>query len=86
MIEINGHRLYDCDDIDNMLIRLDEAGKELKQKVIDYVKETETGIDRRPLLNVVTNPSDCYAEYFDRFDSDVGEKFIRIMEKFNLVY
>ena len=86
MIEINGHRLYDDDDIDNMLDRIHEADKELKEKVVEYVKETETGIDRRPLLDVVSNPSECCAEYFDRFDSDVVEKFIRIMEKFQLAY
>lgn len=86
MIEINGHRLYDYDDIDNMIIKLEEADKELKEKVVNYVKETETGMDRRPLLNVVTNPSNCCAEYFERFDSDVAEKFIWIMEKFQLAY
>ena len=86
MIMINGHKLYEYQDIYNMLDRLCEVDKSVREKILKYVKETETGMDRRPLLNVVTNPSDCYAEYFDRFDSDVGEKFIRIMEKFNLAY
>ena len=86
MTEINGHRFYDNDDIENMLNNLDEADKELQEKVINYVKETETGMDKKPLLDVVSNPSDYYAEDFDRFDSAVAEKFIKIMEKFNLIY
>lgn len=86
MREINGHRIYYNEDIEEMLVRLAHVDNARKEKVIEYVKATETGMDRKPLLSVVSDPSRCCAEYFDRFDSDVAEKFIKIMEKFNLAF
>ena len=86
MREINGHRIYYNEDIEEMLVRLDNVDNARKEEVIEYVKATETGMDRTPLLAVVNDPSRCCAEYFDRFDSAVADKFIWIMEKFNLAY
>lgn len=86
MIEINGHRLYDNDDIYSMLDRLYEADKELKGKIIQYVKETEKGMDRTPLLNILNDSLEYNIDYLESLDSAVTEKFIDLMEKFQLAY
>lgn len=84
MREINGHKLYEYEDIYNMLDRLYEVDKSVREKILNYVKETETGIDRRPMINIVSDPLEYHIDYLESLDSDVTEKFIILMEKFNL--
>ena len=84
MIMINGHKLYEYQDIYNMLDRLCEVDKSVREKILKYVKETETGIDRRPMLKIVSDPLEYNIDYLESLDSDVTEKFIVLMEKFNL--
>ena len=86
MREINGHRIYEYEDIYNMLDRLYEVDESVREKILNYVKETETGIDRRPMINIVSDPLEYHIDYLESLDSDVTEKFIILMEKFNLAY
>lgn len=84
MILINGHKLYEYQDIYNMLDRLYEVDKATREKILNYVKETEIGIDRVPMLNIVRDPLEYHIDYLNRLDSAVTDKFIILMEKFNL--
>ena len=85
MIFINGHKLYEYQDIYNMLDRLYEVDKATREKILNYVKETEIGIDRVPMLNIVRDPLEYHIDYLNRLDSAVTDKFIILMEKFGLV-
>ena len=84
MIFINGHKLYEYQDIYNMLDRLYEVDKATREKILNYVKETEIGIDRVPMLNIVRDPLEYHIDYLNRLDSAVTDKFIILMEKFGL--
>lgn len=86
MTIINGYMLYDDNDIYNMLNNLYNAEKELKDEIYNYVVHTEWGMDRVPLLNIVEDSMEYNVDYLCALDSEVTEKFIRLMEMFGLVY
>ncbi len=75
MININGHILYESDDIQQMLAEV--KGSELFGDLID--KSSISDSDKRAIRAVV---SEGWYEEFDRYDSVVCEHFIRIYEKY----
>ena len=83
---INGYRYYNNEDVYNMLERLEKAEPELRVLILNYVEETEIGIDRAVMLNIVSEPLEYNVDYLDSLDSAVTEKFIYLMEQFNLAY
>ncbi len=83
---INGYRYYNNEDVYNMLERLEKAEPELRVSILNYVEETEIGIDRAVMLNIVSEPLEYNVDYLDSLDSAVTEKFIYLMEQFNLAY
>ena len=67
--------MYNNNDIERFLI---EARKN-KEKVLAAIKKNANGMDYYALCEVV-NESDFVAEDFCRYDSDVCEQFLTIME------
>lgn len=66
-------KLYDYDDIQNMLYILYE-NQAIKNHVLEKIREFELGgIDFGSLVHCI---EECSAEEFNRYDSDVCEKFI----------
>lgn len=81
---INGQAFYDEQDIYRMFNNLCCIDIGVRQQLYNYVSCNEYGMDREPLLNIVSNPLEYNIDYLYRFDSDVTEKFIRYMEVFGL--
>lgn len=84
MTIINGHVLYDSEDIYNMLDTLVEIDSEKRNEIIEYIKYGDYGIDTRALINIVSDPLEYNVDYMDALDSDVSERFIEIMEHFGI--
>ena len=82
---INGHRFYDEQDMEIMMETLYRADRRLKEQIYDYVACNEYGMDRAPLLNIISDPMEYNVEYLYSLDSAVVEKFICIMELFGIV-
>ena len=81
---INGHVFYDENDVYTMLENLYNLDVGSREQIYAYVYQNETGIDRQPLLNIVRDPMEYNMDYLYRLDSDVTEKFIRLMERFGI--
>ena len=84
MTIINGHALYNSEDISNMLLILEIIDTEKREQIIDYIKNGGYGIDTRALMNIVRNPLKYNLDYMDALDSDVSESFIKIMKHFRI--
>lgn len=84
MMIINGHTYYDSDDVYRMLENLYNVDICFKEQIYAYVFENEIGIDRIPLLNIISDPLEYNMDYLYNLDSEVTEKFIRYMETFGL--
>ena len=84
MTEIRGQRIYDETDIYNMLEKLNQQDKVTRKQIAEYVKQTEEGIDKIPLLNIISNLMEYNLDYLARLDSAVTDKFIDLMENFQL--
>ena len=82
---INGHRFYDEQDIYIMLEKLYMLDGSLREQIYQYVAYYEHGIDRIPLLNIISNPMEYNIDYLYSLDSAVTDKFIMLMEEFGLV-
>ena len=84
MYNINGHKLYDEQDIIAMLYRLSFITESYR----DYIKRSIVhggyGIDTSALLNIITDPVEYNIDYLYSLDSAVTEEFINIMEKYGL--
>lgn len=68
-------KFYTSDDIDILLI----VARKNAEKVLPYISQVASEGDATVLRRVVTD-SDFVAEDFDRYDSDVCEKFLTLME------
>ena len=84
MTEIREQRIYDETDIYNMLGKLNQQDKVTRKQIAEYVKQTEKGIDKIPLLNIISNSMEYNLDYLARLDSAVTDKFIDLMENFQL--
>ena len=81
---IKGQVFYDEQDIYRMFNNLYCVDMGLKQQIYNYVSCNEHGMDRMPLLNIVSDPLEYNIDYLYSLDSEVTEKFIRYMEVFGL--
>lgn len=82
---INGHILYDDNDIYRALRNLAVADEELINRICLFVQNGGYGIETIPLLNIVTDPDEFSIDYMMSLDSDVTEKFINIMQVFGMI-
>lgn len=82
---INGHMLYDDNDIYRALNRLAEADEGLINQICVFIQNCGYGIDAIPLHNIVTEPYEYSIDYMMSLDSDVTEEFIKIMQVFGLI-
>jgi len=81
---INGQTFYDEQDIYRMFNNLCCIDMGVRARLCDFVYHNENGIDREPLLNIVSEPLEYNIDYLYSLDSEVTEKFIRYMEVFGL--
>lgn len=85
MQNINGHNLYDEQDIITMLYRLSFITKSYRDYMKSSIVHGGYGIDTSALLNIITDPVEYNIDYLYSLDSAVTEEFINIMEKYGLV-
>lgn len=76
---INGHVLYDDNDIYRALNNLGVADERVINEICLFIQNVGYGIDAIPLLNIVTDPYEFSVDYMMSLDSDVAEEFIKIM-------
>ena len=79
---INGHRLYEEQDIEDMLDRLSYASPGQRELIKRAIIHGNYGMDTRALLNVVDDPLEFNIDYLYSLDSDVTEELIGHMERF----
>ena len=82
---INGHILYDDNDIYRALNNLAEADERVINEICLFIQNVGYGIDAIPLLNIVTDPYEYSVDYMMSLDSDVAEEFIKIMQVFGMI-
>ena len=81
------HRLYNEQDIEEMLFRLSKMNIWEKSDMLGYVEHIDNTLgDRTALINIISDPLEYNIDYMYHFDSDVIEQFIRIMEMFGVAY
>ena len=68
-------KFYTNDDVDTLLI----VARKNTEKVLPYISQVASKGDVAVLRRAVTD-SDFVAEDFDRYDSDVCERFLTLME------
>ena len=82
---MNGHRYYENKDMEKMFKTLESIEETTREQIEEYIMSGGKDMDRNNLLNIFRNPTFYDMDYLDSLDSAVADKFIRIMEKFNLV-
>ena len=82
---INGHILYDDNDIYRALNNLGVADERVINEICLFIQNVGYGIDAIPLLNIVTDPYEFSVDYMMSLDSDVTEEFIKIMQVFGMI-
>lgn len=82
---INGHILYDDNDICRALSNLAVADERVINEICLFIQNVGYGMDTIPLLNIVTDPYEYSVDYMMSLDSDVTEEFIKIMQVFGMI-
>lgn len=82
---INGHKIYDEQDIVSMLYRLNYVTETHRRYMADTIINKGLDIDTSAILNIISDPVEYNIDYLYSLDSAVTDRFLECMEMFGMI-